>query len=64
MIRLGNINCLTVIASVIMSVITVQIISIINIKRLQKKILEFKKDTVEACTDEVAVCVYKILNKR
>ncbi|WP_252224621.1 MULTISPECIES: hypothetical protein [unclassified Clostridium] len=58
---MGNINWMTVIVSAIISSITVQIILIINIKELQKKILEFQKDTIEACTDEVAEYVSKKL---
>ncbi|MGN2337932.1 hypothetical protein ACTFIN_07365 [Clostridium cagae] len=56
-----NINWMTVIVSAIFSAITVQTILIINIKKLQKKILEFQKNTIEACTDEVAVYVNKTL---
>ena len=58
-----NIDWLTVIVSIIMSSITVKAILIINIKKLQKNILEFQKDTVEACTDEVAKYVNNKLNK-
>ncbi|MBY7007890.1 hypothetical protein FDA25_17980 [Clostridium botulinum] len=55
------INWMTVIVSTIISAITVQILLIINIKKLQKNILEFQKDTIEACTDEVAEYVSKKL---
>ncbi|WP_105176882.1 hypothetical protein [Clostridium cagae] len=58
---MGNINWMTVIVSALISTITVQIILIINIKELQKKILEFQKDTIEACTDEVSEYVSKKL---
>ncbi|WP_252224337.1 MULTISPECIES: hypothetical protein [unclassified Clostridium] len=57
-----NINWMTVIVSAIISAITVQILLIINIKKLQKKILEFQKDTIEACTDEVADFIRKLDN--
>ncbi|NFR85697.1 hypothetical protein FDE85_02640 [Clostridium botulinum] len=60
---MGNINWMTVIVSTIISAITVQILLIINIKKLQKNILEFQKDTIEACTDEVAEYVSKKLKK-
>lgn len=56
-----NINWVTVIVSTIFSAITVQTILIINIKKLQKKILEFQKNTVEACTDEVAEYVQSVI---
>ncbi len=56
-----NINWMTVIVSTIISSITVQIILKISIKKLQKKILEFQKNTIEACTDEVSEYIQKIL---
>lgn len=58
-----NIDWMTVIVSIIMSSITVKVILIISIKKLQKNILEFQQDTVEACTDEVAKYINNKLNK-
>ena len=56
-----NINWVTVIVSTIFSAITVQTILIINIKKLQKNILEFQKNIIEACTDEVAEYVQSVI---
>lgn len=48
------INWGTVVASIITSAITVQIIISINKRLLSKKLLKFQSYTIEACTDEVS----------
>jgi hypothetical protein len=61
---MGNINWMTVIVSVIMSAITVQMIIAINIRILNEILNKSRKDTIEACTDTVCEYVHKELDKR
>lgn len=51
---MNGINITTVIASIIVSAITAQIVFIINSKFLNKKLQKFQEDTIESCTDSVA----------
>ncbi|WP_185903639.1 hypothetical protein [Hathewaya massiliensis] len=57
---MNRINWDTVIASIAFSTITVQIIIKTNIIFLNKKLLEFKHDIIESCTDGVAEFIKKL----
>ncbi len=57
-----NMNWNAVIANVLISAITAEIITSINIKLLYKKFIELKSDIIEGCTDEVARFIKNKLN--
>lgn len=56
---MNSIDWITVIACIIASAITVQIIMKYNIKKLNKILHDFEHDIIETCTSEVAKYIDK-----